>query len=170
MTTPIAERVAKPSHGRAFSGDLSYSDDRQLRSRDRARSGVVVSKDVAPQAHPGEVDLLVGEGNRDAGPVGRGREIEIAAELLGQVGEERLVGLLRLRRPDSGGSAASREQGGQGEHQSPEAHHDQEAKADHEQEDPCDLNQQVTPAPHLLHSMSLADRGATTELVQNSST
>jgi hypothetical protein len=31
MTTPIAERVAKPSHGRALSGDLSYSDDRQPR-------------------------------------------------------------------------------------------------------------------------------------------
>jgi hypothetical protein len=24
MTTPIAERVAKPSHGRALSGDVSY--------------------------------------------------------------------------------------------------------------------------------------------------
>jgi len=31
MTTPMAVRVAKPSHGRALSDDLSYSDDRQLR-------------------------------------------------------------------------------------------------------------------------------------------
>jgi hypothetical protein len=65
---------------------------------DRAGARVVVGEHVAPRAHPREIDLLVGERHRDAGPVGRGGEIEIAPELLGQVGEERLVSFLRLRR------------------------------------------------------------------------
>ena len=45
MTTPITERVAKPSHGRALSGDLSYSDDRQLR---RGRRHPDFTQEVAP--------------------------------------------------------------------------------------------------------------------------
>jgi hypothetical protein len=48
MTTPIAERVAKPSHGRALSGHLSYSDDRQLRCGRRRPDFTQITQEVAP--------------------------------------------------------------------------------------------------------------------------
>ena len=69
-----------------------------LRGGDGAHAGIVVGEDVAPRPHPRQVDLLVGERHGDAGPVGGRHQVEVAVELLGEVGEERLVRLLRLRR------------------------------------------------------------------------
>ena len=76
-----------------------------LRGGDRGHAGIVVGENVAPRSHPGEVDLVIGERDGNAGPVRGGDQLEVAVDLLGEIGEERLVGLRglggrRLERPD----------------------------------------------------------------------